>query len=127
MLRQPLDGPAVEEIGAVVEERFEIVAGTRHAHREIEPSGRGLELPRAKYQRSGSELDRETAVEAGTDLKDRRAGEIALRIELVDEDGEGDWMRLPVRQRPLDLCDELGEGRIAGQIECERESLGKRA
>ncbi len=131
MLTETLGGAPVEEVGVELEQAVDVVAGVDEEQREVELGGAAVHVEGAKDRRlvsagTGRGGSRRLQCEHG--LEERRATEVTLRLELLDELLEGDvLMRVGAEGGLAHLGEQLAEGHVQSELGAKREGVDEEA
>ncbi len=130
LVRQPPDRRPVEQVRAVLDRPFDPGGGIGHPDAEVELRRRRVEgeRPLADSGQLAPRRPRRVAVERQGDLEQRRVGQVALRLQLVDDPLEGHVLVVVGLQGgPPRAAEELAERRLAGQVHPQHQGVGEEA
>ncbi len=119
-----VDGGRVEQLGVVLEPAAELLALLEHLQFEVEACGGALHVHQLQAQPAGAELGhRDVLVDEGH-LEDGRAGQVALRAQLLHQPFEGYFLvGEGAEGRAAYPAEELGERRVAGGVVADGERV----
>ncbi|GAQ58685.1 hypothetical protein a10_08577 [Streptomyces acidiscabies] len=127
-------GVLVEEVGAVLQDRFEAVGGAVGAavfgdgDREVEAGGAVADGDRGGVQTGEGEVALGGVLESQQDLEQGVVGEGANRVEGLHQVLERHVLVVVGRQRALpDAAEEVGEGGVAGRVGAQDKGVDEEA
>jgi hypothetical protein len=128
VLEHPLDGRAVEQVGAVFGFEGEAVRQVDDAQGEVELRGGAVGLDRLGGQIGEAERSAGAVLDREHHLNERRAALVSGQIELLDEALERDVrMRIGAEGGLAGPPEKLTEGRIVAEVEPEGKDADEEA